>query len=123
MARILLIEDDDAIRHVVRMVLSLHGHQVMEAENGRVGVELFACTGADLVLTDIVMPEKEGLETILELRKKHGAKKIIAMSGGGRMSPDAYLKIAQSMGATKVLLKPFTNDELLRAVKETLAAP
>lgn len=123
MARILLIEDDDAVRQVVHMVLAHHGHEVLEAANGRAGVDLYACTGADLVLTDIVMPEKEGLETILELRRKHGAKKIIAMSGGGRMSPDAYLKIAQQMGATKVLLKPFSNEELLKAINETLATP
>ncbi|MEO5957891.1 MAG: response regulator [Opitutaceae bacterium] len=86
MARILLIDDDDDVRTVLRLTLIHFGHTVIEARNGREGLELFAEARPELVITDIVMPEKEGLEVIIELRAHRPPVKIIAISGGGRVS-------------------------------------
>ncbi len=86
MARILLIDDDDSVRTMLRLTLAHFGHTVIEARNGKEGLELFQHANADLVITDIVMPEKEGLEVLMELRKKHPPVKIIAISGGATIS-------------------------------------
>lgn len=123
MARILLIDDDDGLREVLKLVLTHAGHEVTDAGNGKAGLAALPSAKPDLVLCDIVMPEKEGLETIFEARRKHGIKRIIAMSGGGRMTPAEYLKTAQQMGASRVLMKPFMNQDLLKTVAEVLALP
>jgi DNA-binding response OmpR family regulator len=120
MARILLIDDDDLVRRVLCLVLLNHGHTVIEASNGKDGLELFKTANADLVITDIVMPGKEGTEVLLELRKKTPPVKIIAISGGGRQGTADYLKVARHLGAAKVLSKPFSGDELLAAISEVL---
>lgn len=122
MARILLIDDDDSLRTMLRLTLSHFGHIVIEASNGKVGLELFAHANADLVITDIVMPEKEGIEVLMELRKEEPPVKIIAMSGGGRVGATDYLRIATQLGAAKVLTKPFSNEALKAAIDEVLAA-
>lgn len=123
MARILLIDDDESFRGLLRMVLTHLGHEVREAGDGKEGIAFYVREGADLVITDIVMPEKEGLETIMELRRKLGAKKIIAMSGGGHMAPSDYLRIARQMGATRIIAKPFSNEAMIAVVAEVLALP
>jgi CheY-like chemotaxis protein len=120
MARILLIDDDDSVRVMMRETLAHHGHTVIEACNGKEGLELFSQANADLVITDIVMPEKEGLEVLMELRKKRPPVKIIAISGGGRQSTTDYLKMARLLGAATVLAKPFFNSALMTAVNELL---
>ncbi len=120
MARILLIDDDDAVRTVVRLTLEHFGHTVTGARNGREGLELFDQIKVDLLITDIVMPEKEGLELLMELRKKKTAVKIIAISGGGRQGGADYLRIAKLMGATQVLTKPFSNAALMAVINEVL---
>jgi len=84
MAKILLIDDDDSVRTMLRLTLAHFGHTVNAARNGREGLELFDQIEVDLVITDIVMPEKEGLEVLMELRKRKTAVKTIAISGGGR---------------------------------------
>ena len=123
MAQILLIDDDDALRTALRLALSHFGHIAIEAPNGKVGLNLFHDCGADLVITDIVMPEKEGLEVLMELRKQQPPVKIIAMSGGGQHSAASnYLQIAKLMGAAKVLVKPFSNEDLIAAINELLLA-
>lgn len=123
MARILLIDDDDSVRGMLRLTLTHFGHAVTEARDGREGLGLFQPAGIDLVITDIVMPDKEGLETVRELRKKDPAVKIIAMSGGGRMGKAIdYLPIARRLGAAKVLAKPFSTEVLIATVNELLAA-
>jgi DNA-binding response OmpR family regulator len=114
MARILLIDDDDSVRTMLRLTLDHFGHTVIEARNGKEGLELFQHANADLVITDIVMPEKEGLEVLMELRKKHPPVKIIAISGGD------YLHMAKLMGAAKVLAKPFSTNILIAAIDELL---
>ncbi len=120
MARILLIDDDDSLRTMLRLTLSHFGHTVIEARNGKEGLDLFPNAGADLVITDIVMPEKEGIEVLMVLLKVKPTVKIIAMSGGGRGSAADYLRIASQLGAAKVLTKPFLNETLMAAINELL---
>jgi CheY-like chemotaxis protein len=120
MANILLIDDDNLFRPMLCAQLEELGHTVTEAQNGKEGIAQYARVPADLVLTDLIMPEKEGIETIIELRKKWPGVKIIAMSGGGRASAASYLKTAQQLGAARVLHKPFSNDELTAAIDSLL---
>lgn len=121
MAHLLLIDDDDSLRTMLRLLLVHFGHTVVEARNGREGLMRFAEPGIDLVITDIVMPDVEGLEVLMALRGRKPPVKIIAISGGGRVSATDYLRIARQMGAAKVLAKPFSNEALLAAIAEVLA--
>ena len=121
MARILLIEDDDSIRTMLAEHLALAGHTVIEAGDGREGLARFRQVGADLVITDIVMPEKEGFAVLMELRTAQPPVKIIAISGGGESGSGAdYLATATLMRAAKVLLKPFRTSALLVAINDLL---
>jgi CheY-like chemotaxis protein len=121
MARILLIEDDNEVRTMLCLTLTHFGHTVIEARNGKEGLELFKHARADLVITDIVMPEKEGLEVLVELRGKQVPPvKIIAISGGGRQIAADYLRMAKLMGASRVLAKPFFNEVLMAMIDELL---
>lgn len=120
MAQILLIDDDEAVRDMLRETLLHFGHSVIEARNGDEGLKLFSAAKPDLLITDIVMPEKEGLGLLLELRKQSPPVKVIAISGGGRAPGMDYLRIAQLLGAAKVLAKPFSNGALIAAVNELL---
>jgi CheY-like chemotaxis protein len=121
MARILLIDDDKALREVLRLSLEHLGHSVMEAQDGDEGLALFSQHSADIVLTDLIMPGKEGLETIQELRRVYPTIKIIAMSGGGRVAAQDYLKVAAEFGAVRILAKPFAITALAEAITATLA--
>jgi CheY-like chemotaxis protein len=120
MARILLIEDDENVRTVLYLTLVHYGHTVVEASNGREGLDLFRQGSVDLVITDIVMPEKEGFEVLMKIRRKNPALKIIAISGGGLHNAAHYLHTAKLLGAAKVLAKPFSNEALMAAVNELL---
>ena len=123
MPHILLIDDDDLFRTMLRATLCQMGYKVTEARNGQEGMALYAQIAPDLVLTDLIMPEKEGLETIMDLRRKYPGVKIIAMSGGGRGNGEDYLKMAKAMGARRVFAKPFVPDELAGAIDEVLGQP
>lgn len=118
--RILVIDDDEQMRTLLRQVMEWAGYQVVEASNGREGMRLQKQVMADLVITDLIMPEQEGLETITELKNRYAKTKIIAISGGGRIGPEAYLPAAKELGADKVFSKPFDVKELAEAVKELL---
>nr|WP_321464543.1 response regulator [uncultured Desulfobulbus sp.] len=118
--RILVIDDDDQMRVLLRQVMEWAGYEVMEAEDGREGMQKQRKQPADLVITDLIMPEQEGLETIGLLRKEFPGTRIIAISGGGRIGPEAYLPAAQELGADRVFSKPFDVRELAGAVKELL---
>lgn len=120
MARILLIEDDDDLRGVIAQSLTLAGHEVFQAAEGRQGLELFHAGSFDLVLTDLVMPGKEGVETIIELHREKPGLKIIAMSGGMPRS-EFYLNLAAHLGAQRTIAKPFTPTELVAVIDEVLA--
>jgi CheY-like chemotaxis protein len=122
MARILLIEDDPTIRAVLRLTLAHLGHTVIEARNGKEGLALFKEADVDLVITDIVMPEKEGLEVLMELRTRQlPPVKIIAISGGARVNIADNLRMAKLLGAAKVLTKPFSNEAMIAAINELLS--
>jgi DNA-binding response OmpR family regulator len=118
MPRILVIDDDPEMRAVLEQTLQSAGHQVMLVSDGRQGLAQIAITPADLVITDLYMPNKDGLETIIELRQRFPKVVIIAMSG--RTAASTMLSIAQQLGAIEVLLKPFVSGELLRAVDNAL---
>lgn len=121
MAKILILEDDRSLRKAIRGILESAGHEVLEAEDGEAGLRLFRETPADLVITDLIMPKKEGIETILELRDKYSdSLKIIAMSGGGLGDPEKYLRTAKTLGADLALVKPISRKVLLDAVDDVL---
>jgi CheY-like chemotaxis protein len=123
MKRILLIEDEESLRTMLRLCLEKLGYAVVEAGDGKEAMALFKKTTVDLVLTDLMMPEKEGLETIRELHKSQPGLKIIAMSGGGRTDARDNLKMAKLFGATTVFAKPFSFEQLGTAIAEILAKP
>ncbi len=120
MANILIVDDEVDIRIMLKKMLERENHDVSLAENGKVAVKLIEETQPDILITDLIMPEKEGIETILEVRKKYPDIKIIAISGGGRLEPTDYLKFAKTAGARYTLTKPFTHDELFLAVNDLL---
>ena len=122
MRRILIIDDEPYILLMLKKMLERAGYEIDLASNGREGMAVFEQDSADLVITDIIMPDKEGLELILEMKKKRPELKIIAMSGGGRISPESYLECARHFGAEKVFQKPFRQKEIVSAVKELLPA-
>jgi CheY-like chemotaxis protein len=126
MHRILLIDDDAAIRGVARRILERAGYEVLEAGEGGAGIQLMRAAPVDLVLTDIYMPGQDGLATIRHLRREWPDVKIITMSGGVRAGPGDLNEAAAAMGATRTLSKPFDKDQLLEAVRAVLpgdAAP
>jgi len=120
MAKILVLDDEVAIVLMIKKMLEKAGHEVDMALNGRDGMILFEQNKPDLLITDIIMPEKEGLETIFELRQKYPDLKIIAISGGGRISPEGYLPGAKLLGADMVFPKPLDQKEFMQAVATLL---
>jgi len=120
MARILVIDDDEQIRNMLRILLQKEGYDVECAQEGKVALALFNHSPFNLVITDIVMPEKEGLETIMELKQQHPNVSIIAISGGGRVNPGHYLDGARALGAAFTFTKPVKLDRLLSAVRVLL---
>jgi DNA-binding NtrC family response regulator len=114
--RVLLIEDDAAVRRLVRRMLERSRHEVTEADNGRTGLDRLGSGAFDLVITDIVMPEMDGIELLMAVRKHHPALRVIAMSGGGRTGQMDFLGSAEKLGASAVLQKPFTFDGLTTAI-------
>jgi CheY-like chemotaxis protein len=117
---ILVIDDDEPIRELLRTILEREGYRVLEAPDGDEGLKQFTETPTDLVITDLIMPGKEGIETIRDLRQKFPGVKIIAVSGGGRIGPDSYLKMAKGVGALRTLSKPFDRTVLLKTVEEVI---
>jgi YesN/AraC family two-component response regulator len=120
MEKILIIDDETPIRSMVRLILERAGYTVREAQDGIEGIRVFRETPADLVITDLIMPNKDGIGMIIELKKDFPALKIIAMSGGGLNRPEGYLRGAQKLGAACTLSKPLNRNDLLRAVRDTL---
>ena len=127
MKRILVIDDDVSQREIFRESLEHAGYEVKEAPDGQTGLQLFRQQPCHLVITDIFMPEKEGLETILELKKEFLYVKIIAISGGmtrlkedGNLMAETALEAAKRLGADRTLRKPVTLQRLLNTVNEVL---
>lgn len=120
MSRILVIDDEPAIRTVLQTVLMREGHAVTCAKNGKAGLDSFTQDKPDLVITDIIMPEKEGIEIIQTIRKADPLLPIIAISGGGRAANTDFLPLAAKFGATATLSKPFGATALLDLVRGAL---
>lgn len=116
MAKVLLIDDDDMVRNTIFGALSRAGHEVIAASNGRNGIEQFSIHTPDIVITDIIMPDQEGLETILAIRKVDSDVPIIAMSGAAIIGKINFLANAETFGANQTLRKPFRTAELMTAV-------
>lgn len=113
----LVIDDDKELREMVCKILTNEGYNVVDAINGEEGMKIIKNnTDINFVITDIIMPEKEGLETIRELRQNFSNLKILAISGGGTGCAQDYLTMAKSMGANLTLSKPFGREELLNAI-------
>jgi len=121
MALILLVDDDPQMLRLLNDVIDLDGHEALLAEDGEVALKYFEHQTPDLVITDILMPNIEGLEFISQVREKHPNLKIIAYSGGGSTDPESYLEFASGMGANRVFTKPMPLAELRGEIKQLLA--
>lgn len=120
MATILLVDDDGQVRQMLKITLEREGYNVVEAADGVEAVAIYDPETIDLVITDIVMPEKEGIETIMELKAMNPKVKIIAISGGGRIDPEDYLTWARRFGVANTFTKPVARAELLACLQEVL---
>jgi len=120
MGKILVVDDEPQVRTVIRRILEKEGFEVDMAENGVKALELCQASPYDLVITDIIMPEKEGLETMIDLRRHCPQTKIIAMSGGGRMSSEDCLRMAEGLGASFSFRKPIETKKFIEAVTSLL---
>ena len=118
---ILIVDDEEQMRLALRKMLEREGYSVREAENGDKAIRIHREKQADLIITDIIMPEKEGLGTIVEIKSEFPDTKIFAMSGGGKNSPEQYLRMANGLGVDRIFVKPFNREDILSAVAEVLA--
>ena len=118
MSRILVIDDDSQIRKLLRRMLAPEGYAVADARNGDEALKIHAREPADVIITDIIMPEKGGIETIRELIKENPDVKIIAISGGGLLGAEDHLALPRRMGVRHTFTKPVEKDKILAAVKE-----
>ena len=121
MARIIVIDDDRKLREVICRALERAGYNVIEAADGRAGIRLYREQGGDLVVTDIFMPERDGLETIRLLRRESPELKIVAISGGDGAGRIDLQEEARLFGAARTLGKPFEPGELVKVVRDLLA--
>ncbi len=122
MARILVIDDDHAVQLTLEVILERAGHEVICAADGDLGLRAFASAAPQLIITDIIMPNKQGIEMIMEIRAGNATTPIILMSGGGRVGNDDLLEMALRVGADEALAKPFEREELVAAARRLLSA-
>lgn len=121
MQQILIIDDESAIRSLLARILESQGYRVFEASDGQKGIYFLQTQPVDLIITDILMPAKDGLETIREIRRDHPDVKIIAISGGSpRWDYMEFLPIAKKFGAHAILPKPFHQQDLIKVVADVL---
>ncbi len=120
MSHIIVIDDDCQVRLMLKKMLESEGYRVTVASNGNEGIKSQRDNPADLIITDLIMPEKEGIETISELKQEFPDIKIIAMSGGGKNEPGVYLHAAKIIGAIHTFHKPIKKDELLGTIKSLI---
>ncbi len=121
MVRILVVDDDFQMREMLGVILERKGYDVKTASDGKAALQLQSIKPFDIVITDMIIPEKEGMETISELRRDYPRVKIIAISAGGRNRPEGYMELARQIGADRLLVKPFGSWEILGAVRELAA--
>ena len=120
MSHILVVEDSEDLRYIVKDILKKAGHRVSEACDGSEVSQRLAGDPIDLVITDILMPEQEGIQTIVQIRRNNPDIKIIGMSGGGKGGAEHYLEMAREFGANATMLKPFKKAQLLELVDKLL---
>jgi len=120
MSRILIIEDNEDVRGMLVLKLELEGFEVAAARDGVGALSLLERQPADVIVTDLFMPDKDGIETIEEVRRKYPLAKIVAMSGWQSSQGPNYLDVARELGAVRTLRKPFDPDELVKVVREVL---
>lgn len=116
--KVLVIDDDPNITRVIELKLRTGGYEVVTAANGKEGLNLIKSKQPDVVIIDIILPEKEGIEVIMELRRHFPNVKIIAISGGGRIGPEEYLSWAKKLGVQRTFTKPFSCTGILEAVND-----
>jgi DNA-binding NtrC family response regulator len=121
MNSVLIIEDDDFVQNMLKQTFERAGFDVDTAPNGRIGIKLYESKPYDVVITDLIMPDMEGIETISHLRKSDPAVKVIAISGGGRNGPEDYLHLAKKMGAMRAFTKPVNRSALIDAVQQLVS--
>jgi CheY-like chemotaxis protein len=122
MATILVIDDDESVRRLILRILKSTGHIVLEAQDGNEAIAMLKKHDADLIITDLVMPKKEGIATMREVHERSPGTKVIAISGGGTSRNMTFLDVARAMGADAALAKPFTSRDLLEVVERLLPA-
>lgn len=120
MARILLVDDDPDLCFVLKRLLERHGHDTSAAPNGKEALQSLGESPFDIVITDLLMPEMDGIELIMTVRMKYPQLKVIAISGGGRLSPEHYLKMARLMKVSHIFQKPVKAADLLTAINDLL---
>jgi CheY-like chemotaxis protein len=116
----MIVDDEKQTRTMLRQMLERADYNVTEAGNGYEALQVFRKHPADLIIMDLIMPRKEGIETIIEMRSEFPYVKIIAMSGGGRIGPAPYLDLAAKLGALRTLSKPIEREVLLNNIREVL---
>jgi CheY-like chemotaxis protein len=121
MKSILIVDDDRLTRKAFRRIFERAGYAVLEACDGNEAIRQYDSYNPDLVVTDIIMPEKDGIEALFEIKQKDNDAKIIAVSGGGRIAPGNYLDVAKKLGAIATFEKPVKPEILLTAIKDVLA--
>lgn len=117
MSGVLIVEDDKELREMLKLSLKRRSFTVMEAENGQDAIAHFKPSLTDLVVTDIIMPEEDGLKVVIKLRELKPSIKIIAISGGGKVGPGSYLNLAKALGADAIYPKPFSINELIAKIE------
>lgn len=120
MAKILLVDDDENVRYALAKYLRRAGHEVLEAQDGKMAIALLAGESFDAVITDIIMPEADGIEIIMAITDREPGLPVIAISGGGRIGQSEYLGMAKKLGATAVLEKPVDPDTLLSLIDQVV---
>lgn len=118
--KILFVDDDISIRQLHKQILENEGYHVEIARNGHEAIQVLAEKNVDMVITDILMPDIDGFELIMEIRRNHPQLKVMAISGGGRLSSDEYLTLANQLGVLYTLEKPFTKNQFVETVKQIL---
>jgi CheY-like chemotaxis protein len=120
MPGVLIVEDDKELREMLKMSLLRRSFTVFEAENGKDAITHFKPTITDLVVTDLIMPEEDGLKVVIKLRELKPSIKIIAISGGGKVGPGSYLNLAKALGADAIYSKPFSINDLTAKIEQLL---
>ena len=120
MPGVLIVEDDKELREMLKLSLLRRNFTVLEAENGKAAITHFKPLITDLVVTDLIMPEEDGLKVVIKLRELKPSIKIIAISGGGKVGPGSYLNLAKALGADAIYSKPFSINDLITKIEQLL---